>query len=1033
MSLHSRFLLPVVLAFVVGLVSHVVAQNAPQEALDAANTTYIAGDYPAAAAAYEKLLKDYPTSPVVPNAQMQLAFAYFLTGKNKESLDIIAKLLDPKGPPASPEIKELAALLKPQALSALASSLKYTDAARKKNYEDAIKDFNEFIKNFPKSTELEAAYYGSAVSSFQIEDFDAAKTALETNIKLFPTSGSIMESENLLALTLASQGGKLLAGDTPNHEGATALFKQAADILRKIIEKRSDLTLVNTSQFQLGEILLNEATFAPEDRKATLLDEARQAYRSVLPKDEIIKLQQQKVDAIPALRRAALAARNTAELKRLDRLADRERRKLAELKSRPDQTVTALQKIGEAYYQQGKYDEARVVLAFINPLLTEAEDQKRDLYFTTMTYALQNALQRATEGYEAFQRTFKGDPIAANLPVAVGNMYLTHPDPSKRDPQKAAKFFQEAAELYPNSPLLGLTIVNEATARAQQGDFDGALKTYRDFLAKNPPAEIAVVAQLGIANVFKEQKKWDDAIAAYKELVAKYPKASQLSEAEFWIAVGTQQKGDSQNALPLLEAFLTKYPDSTSLTPNALYAKAAAQMALGQQEEGVKTLADLAAKFPKSQPAPFTYFQRAQIAGGAKNADEVVRLMKEFVTNYPTDDKVWFAFDSIGQTERNRGDIDGAVAAYTDFITKYATSPKAPEALVKITDLHRGAAERLGRFGALPPEDQEKWKKSVAAALAAAEKMITDYPDSPELSLGLHSLLTTKKLELDSGLTDDAGVENYFADVAASAAGSAKSKALFTRASFISTKDPKRALEEMNKAYDASLRYAPSDLDLYALALLDNGDADKAKAIFEKIATDFPNPDGADPTKAPPTIQEAQAIALFGLGKIAQKAGDTAAAGQLFEKLKKLYPWSPKVLEANYGIAESLRQQRKGDEAIALLTQIIRAQNAPSQLRADAMLLGGYIQKDKGQNEAAIDYFIKISAFYDGVPEAAATGLWEGAQLLEQQVKDLQSSDPKKAENQHEQLVRAYKDLTTKFPDSKYAAQAKERLTALGR
>ena len=96
------------------------------------------------------------------------------------------------------------------------------------------------------------------------------------------------------------------------------------------------------------------------------------------------------------------------------------------------------------------------------------------------------------------------------------------------------------------------------------------------------------------------------------------------------------------------------------------------------------------------------------------------------------------------------------------------------------------------------------------------------------------------------------------------------------------------------------------------------------------------------------------------------------------------------------------------------------------------MLLGGFIQKDKGQNEAAIDYFIKISAFYDGVPEAASIGLWEGAQLLEQQVKELQTSDPKKVEKQRDQLIRAYKDLTTKFPDSKFAAQAKERLTALG-
>ena len=1033
MSLPSRFL-PIValaaLAFFPAL--RAAAQDAPQQALEAANNIYIGGDYPAAVAAYEKVLADYPTSPIVPNAQMQLAFAYFLTGENKKSLDMIAKLLDPKGPPAAEELKELAAFLQPQALSGLAASLKPEDPARKTNFEEAVKKFGEFIQKYPKSSDVESAYYGSAIASFQIGDYAAAKTALETNIQKFPASGSIMESQNLLALLYATEGSKMLSDEGADRQAAFALYKKSADILRGIITKQSDLALVNAAQFQLGEILLNEAAFAADDSKPALLEEARKAYRGVLPKDDILKLQQKKIDGIPAARRAALAARDLPAIKRIDRQAERDRRKMAELQARPDQTVTALQKVGETYFQQGKYDESRVVLSHVKPMLSDDDDKKRGLYYTAMTYALQNALEPGAAAYEEFQGKHKGDPIAANLPVAVGNMYLAHPDPAKRDPEKAAKYFQEASELYPKSPLLGLSVVNQATALAQQGDHDGALKIYRDFLSKNPSPDVASVAQLGIANVLKEQGKWDDAIASYGELVKKYPQAAQVPEAEFWVAVGTQQKGDNQAAVPLLDAFAKKYPDNATLTPSVLYSKAAALLAIGQQEQGVATLAEIADKFPKSQPAPFTYFQRAQLAGAAQNGDEVVRLMKEFAEKYPSDDKIWFAFDSVGQTERNRGKVDAAVASYTDFVAKYPTAPKAPEAMVQIADLNRGAAERLGRFGALGSEEQAKWKTLMAASLAAGEKLTATYPDSPELSLGLRALLAAKKLELDAGLTDAAGVEKYFADLAATAPGGAKNKVLFARASFINAADPKRALEEMNKAYDPSLLFAPTDLDLYGLALLETGEAEKAKAVFEKVAKDSPIPAGTEAAKAVPAVQEAQAISLFGLGKVAQKEGDKAGAGKLFEQLKALYPWSPKVLEANYGIAESLRQQGKGDEAIALLTQIIRAPNAPSQLRADSMLLGGYIQKDKKQRDAAIDYFIKISAFYDGVPEAASTGLWEGGQLLEEQVKELQTSDPAKATKQRAQLVRAYQELTTKFPNSPFAAKAKERLSALG-
>lgn len=1006
-----------------------VAQDAPRQALDAANAVYLGGDYAAAVQAFEKVLADYPTSPVVPNAQVQLAFAYYLTGENRKSLDMLKKFRD--GPPAGAELTELAALLEPQALAGLAGSLKPEDPARKTNFTDAVKKYGEFIQKYPQSAELESAYYGSALASFQIEDYAPAKTALETNIKRFPNSPGIDESRNLLALILATEGSRKLSEEGADKDAAFALYAESAKILRDIITRKSDLALVNAAQFQLGEILLNEAAFAPEDRKPGLLAGARDAFRGVLPKQRILELQQKKIDEIPALRAAALRARNDAERNRIDRRAERYRRKLAELQSRPDQTVTALQKVGESYFQQGAYDESRVVLSHAAPLLDDAGDKKRNLYFTAMTYALQNAAEPATARYEAFQREHKGDPLAANLPVAMGNLFLTHPDPAVRNPEKAASFFKEAAELYPKSPLLGLAVVQQATARAQQGDIEGALKTYRDFLATNPSPDLAAIAQIGIGNVLREQGKWDDAIAAYRELVEKFPQTPQVEEGEFWIAVGTHQKGDSRSALPLLEAFAKKYPD-TALTPSALYAAGAAHIALQQTDQGVKLFAELAEKFPKSQPAPFTYFDRARLAGAAQNGDEVIRLMTEFAEKYPADDKVFFAYDSIGQTETNRGNIEAAVAAYAAFVEKNPGSPKAPDALLKIADLHRAAAERLGRFGALGPEEQEKWKSEMAASLAAAEKMASSYPDSPTLALGLRSLLAAKQLQLDAGLTDGAGVEKYFADLAAGAPEAARSKVLFARAAFINIKDPARALAEMNKAYDPDVVYAPADLDIYGLALLGGGKADEARAVFEKIASDYPNPEGVPPQGAPPAIQEAQAVSLFGLGRVAQEKGDTGGAGQLFGKLKELYPWSPKVLEANYGIAASLREQGKTDEAVALLTQIIRAPNASSQLRADSMLLGGYIQKDKGQNEAAIDYFIKISAFYDGVPEAASTGLWEGSLLLEKQVAELQASDPEKAKKQRAQLVRALQELAQKFPDSKFAPQAREKLTALG-
>ena len=477
------------------------------------------------------------------------------------------------------------------------------------------------------------------------------------------------------------------------------------------------------------------------------------------------------------------------------------------------------------------------------------------------------------------------------------------------------------------------------------------------------------------------------------------------------------------------------------MTPLAIYSLGGAQIALGKTAEGAATLATLAEKFPDSQAAPYTYFMRAQLAGAAQKQDEVVALMRQFIEKYPADDKVFFAYDSIAQNAATAGKPDDAIAAYAEFVQRYPVSPQAAGALTKIAELHRGSAERIAvNYSALPTADQAKWKEEVQAAVSTVEDMIAKYPASTDLALGLQSLLASQHLLLRAELKTDAQVEEYFQGLAekTSDAG-AKSKILFTMASFISEKSTPRALAAMNAAYDASVVYSPKDLDIYGLALVGDKKYDEATAVFQKLTQDYPNPTGTAP--ASNIIQEAQATAIFGLGKIAQEKKQTAEAGKLFKQLKTLYPWSPKVLEADYGIAESLAVENKPDEALALLPAIIRAPNASAELRANSFLLGGNIMRKKMEEatdpkqkttfrEQSIDFYLKIAQFYSGVPGAASEGLWQGAKLLEEQANE--STDPKFKAKQLDRAKLAYKQLVNDYKDSPYVPKAKERLSALG-
>ncbi len=186
-------------------------------------------------------------------------------------------------------------------------------------------------------------------------------------------------------------------------------------------------------------------------------------------------------------------------------------------------------------------------------------------------------------------------------------------------------------------------------------------------------------------------------------------------------------------------------------------------------------------------------------------------------------------------------------------------------------------------------------------------------------------------------------------------------------------------------------------MDLYGAALLNEGKVEESVKVYEKLAQDYPNPSEDAPKNAPLEVQQAQAIALYGLGRALQKQEKSAEAQQNFEKLKELYSWHPKLAEANYGIARALYEKKAHDEAMKPLLDVIRATNAETGLRARAMLLGGKIQEAlfeeaKAANKkteadaalmGAIDYYKKIAPYFESETEQAAEGLWRAGQLLE--------------------------------------------------
>lgn len=1007
-----RNLLPMIaarfpLAFFIIAIAPTAVRAQQQETLDQrdmrqAEALSGQGKYAEAVALYQGVPQKYPTSPYIPGANLGAAVNLFFLKDYDKSAEAARKNFTAKNVP--PEVLERCYVLVPQILSTKAAELPPTQVEqRKRAFQDAIKGFDDFVVKFPKSIEVETALYGKGRALAQIDDFEGAAAVLKLAMDQFPQSPTLMDTKFLRGLVLAQQGIKAAENGAATPQ-STAALDEAEKAFREVIAARSDLVLINNSFMQLADVFALKASLAGKDEeKARRLNEqALEQYREVRPKDEVVGVQGQRITYFLYLAEEARKKQDIEGWRRFNRVSEKEREKLATIKEQPDQSLEAKLKAGQIFLALGKFDEARVLLKFTDGFLTdEDKDQKKRVsYFQAVTYAAQHIADKAIEAYEKFQAAFgKTDPIAENLALLVGAVFLD-PDPKLNDPDKAIKYFGEQVANYPKSKYSATAIMQQATALISLKRYDEALKALDQTLKTQTDKELLSQAEFAMATVQREMGKNDEAFKSFKTVRDKYPGTEQAEQAAFWVGQIAATMGDAKTALDELNSFIAKHPDS-SLMANALYFKARAQKDTGDTAGALETFGSLVEKFPQAEPSPPSMFEMAGIlqraadeeAAGKPNAKpdytKVHAVIADFIAKYPGNERLFGAYDFTAQLAQKEEKLDDAIKAYDDFIAQHGSNPDVAVAHLKLAGIWKARAEKLGPFLALSKADQDKWKEWMQTAVKNAEQGIEKAPEHNAVSQLLDTLLKIDMVRMQVSLRKADEIKSYFEALAGKFEGkTTKPKILFALANFLADNDREKKgdwFDIMDKAYDEKLIFAPADLDRYGNALVDRKNMDKAKAVFDKLAKDYPVPPNTDPAKVTRSVGEAQSVSMAGNARILQAQGKAAESATILEELKKLYPWSSKVMEADFGIGVGFFEQKKHEEALEVLAKVAKSNTGAVKIRAQAMMIMAKILDEQKKYDEAINNYIKIATFFESERDLAAEGLWRGAQLLEDQ------------------------------------------------
>ena len=1032
---------------------------------DAASALMDQKNFKEAMKGFEKFLEKYKMlSPKSLDAKFKLAVCYIQVGDYDSPLRHLKEII------ANPKIeapgKEAAQML--IAKSATLKGVKMPSEsppqkqAQNKVFEQAVGEYETFLKLFPQSREYDNAHFLRATLLMQVGKYDEAVKGYGAVENLGPQKtplywDAVLSAGRALFASAAEQMESKAGKEAPPEavEKSLKTYEQAQPQLVKVYQGSGDIAMANEATFYIAQMQLTRSqnVTAPDEEKKKALQQqfltgAYEAFRAVRAREEVLAAQQAKVEIFK--RQAPLiqpGPNYQIQMARLENLIDIEEQKLDRYKTGQDQYLSAKLALARIYLFQKKSDESRVLIRYLQgqeELLKGDKDALPAIAgMLCLTYAEQNNLAKTQAAYEEFRTKFKGNTNGDNLPVLLAKLLI---DSGKNeDVEKAITVVNDGMADFKPWRLVGEANALLAAALTKLGKYEEALKAIEVALSTNPKEEVAANLQFVVGNIKEVMAREkgdpamaDAAIAAYQIVIDKYGTYSYKEDAEFGIAQILAGKSP-KDAIPVLTKFVDTYSAGTPKSentaknvPTAQYLLAKSLAVAEQKDQAVTAFAKLVEKWPESESAADTFFRRFDIYQERKDYAKCAELMEGLIKAYPNNDKIYYAFNNLAEILFTRSGPDGKsvnalqntrdgskkLMEFVDFeLEKNPEAKRGDQSLVKIAAKWTAQIPQKN-FVIMNADEKLVWQEAVDNATKAVEKILEKYADQPaelnRVGEGLEKLVTVQRARTAADPANAAKVEGYFKDLAAKydSKPAVRSNVLFALGAALWEKTRPQAMRAMNDAYKADVKFTADDLDRYMEGLLAEKKYDKVNEVAAKLAADYPK-----------EAQDPQATALFWLGKVLEAQGNIKDAATKFQELQTAFGTSKKVLEADYGIIRAKVDEGKlEDDFIARLQKVFKINHKVFDLPAKTLFLVARIKEMEKDYDSAVDNFVKIANSYESVPGVSADGLWRGANLLEQQAT---GKLPVMLKDEREKFLASKKKPAPKAPEPAKPTDAK--------
>jgi len=863
------------------------------------------------------------------------------------------------------------------------------------DYPKAIAAFKNYQAKFPKGTHAAGVAFAIAQSNLLSKNFKdaAAQMAVLENDPQLREQALIFEAEAFKAQNKNDEairalekliGNEIRTNDT--MRGATMLAQlyaqkgdgaKALQTLQAIHQKialADNIIELNALTIDLGDKFYGKQQF----------NEALACYRYAYPRDQIIRLQNDRIASMQRRIEQNLAAvrANPADITQLapannqlkDSIANAQKL-LAEFEKLPSITPAIYLRLGRCFYELDRKWEAIVVNQEILDRFKEGPEREPALFGLIVALADVNQAQRAQERCEQYLKDFKTGPNAATVGYLLGAVAL-----QAGDPKAAEGHFNRILETQPKSTFREQIRYLLGNARFAAGAYEDAVKDYNKYLSEFPKGASAEDVKYRIALCALFAGKYQDAMNQLQDYVAKHPGGSFLPDAKYRLAVCKYAASLYDEVIADCQAWEKQFSSNPQLG-EVLALLGDAYAASDRESAAIPVYIRSYQTATTDEVLNYSLFAASKLLQKQSAWDKVGELFSGFVKDKPDNPTVVSALYWIGKAKAHEGKIDEAKQLSADTIKKYIADPTRDAVEPLITQLAQLCVKKkpAGAGGVDP---------------GSASALPTE-PGSPPPAT------VDPGAELDGLLASPANEES----------ATAKARILYAKAELARLrKQP--AEEEKNIAQIAS-DFKPEDLSPLLLGaagdyLLSKGKFDPAATFYQRLMDEFPKSQMVD-------------FAYHGLGEIAYQKKDYPKALRYFTDGSEKIAAAQELKDITVGRAKTLLALGKLDEAQKGFEQVASVREWRGEATAFSVYSLGQIAAKRGQWAEANAYFQRVYVGYQKFLPWVAKAYIASGETFEKLGKT------QEATNTYRELLR-----NQKLANFSEAIEARKRLEALG-